>query len=189
MVIVNDWSARDIQAWEYVPLGPFLAKNFATSISPWIVTLDALEPFRCASPEPEFAPLPYLQSKGNKTFDIQLHVYIQNEKLKEPFEICHSNFKYLYWNMPQQLAHHTVNGCNMQTGDLLASGTISGDTKESRGSMLEITWRGAEPIKLPNGEERKFINDGDSVIMSAYCEGDGYRVGFGEVTGKVLPAK
>lgn len=189
MVIVNDWSARDIQAWEYVPLGPFLAKNFATSISPWIVTLDALEPFRCASPKPEFEPLPYLQSKGDKTFDIHLHVYIQNEKLKELFEICHSNFKYLYWNMPQQLAHHTVNGCNMQTGDLLASGTISGDTKESRGSMLEITWRGAEPIKLPNGEERKFINDGDTVIMSAHCEGDGYRVGFGEVTGKILPAK
>lgn len=189
MVIVNDWSARDIQAWEYVPLGPFLAKNFATSISPWIVTLDALEPFRCASPEPEFEPLPYLQSKGNKAFDIQLHVYIQNEKLNQPFEICHSNFKYLYWNMPQQLAHHTVNGCNMNTGDLLASGTISGDTKESRGSMLEITWRGAEPIKLPNGEERKFINDGDTVVMSAYCEGDGYRVGFGEVIGKILPAK
>lgn len=189
MVIVNDWSARDIQAWEYVPLGPFLAKNFATSISPWVVTLDALEPFRCASPKPEFEPLPYLQSKGDKTFDIQLHVYLQNEKLPAPFEICHSNFKYLYWNMPQQLAHHTVNGCNMQTGDLLASGTISGDTKESRGSMLEITWRGAEPIKLPNGEERKFINDGDTVIMSAYCEGEGYRVGFGEVSGKILPAK
>ncbi len=189
MVIVNDWSARDIQAWEYVPLGPFLAKNFATSISPWVVTLDALEPFRCASPKPEFEPLPYLQSKGDKTFDIQLHVYLQNEKLPEPFEICHSNFKYLYWNMPQQLAHHTVNGCNIQTGDLLASGTISGDTKESRGSMLEITWRGAEPIKLPNGEERKFINDGDTVIMSAYCEGEGYRVGFGEVSGKILPAK
>ncbi|MBN8572055.1 MAG: fumarylacetoacetase, partial [Ignavibacteria bacterium] len=189
MVIVNDWSARDIQAWEYVPLGPFLAKNFATSISPWVVTLDALEPFRCASPKPEFEPLPYLQSKGDKTFDIQLHVYLQNEKLSKPFEICHSNFKYLYWNMPQQLAHHTVNGCNMQTGDLLASGTISGDTKESRGSMLEITWRGAEPINLPNGEERKFINDGDTVIMSAYCEGEGYRVGFGEVSGKILPAK
>lgn len=189
MVIVNDWSARDIQAWEYVPLGPFLAKNFATSISPWVVTLDALEPFRCASPKPEFEPLPYLQSKEDKTFDIQLHVYLQNEKLSEPFEICHSNFKYLYWNMPQQLAHHTVNGCNMQTGDLLASGTISGDTKESRGSMLEITWRGAEPIILPNGEERKFINDGDTVIMSAYCEGEGYRVGFGEVSGKILPAK
>ncbi len=189
MVIVNDWSARDIQAWEYVPLGPFLAKNFATSISPWVVTLDALEPFRCASPKLEFEPLPYLQSKEDKTFDIQLHVYLQNEKLSEPFEICHSNFKYLYWNMPQQLAHHTVNGCNMQTGDLLASGTISGDTKESRGSMLEITWRGAEPIILPNGEERKFINDGDTVIMSAYCEGEGYRVGFGEVSGKILPAK
>lgn len=189
MVIVNDWSARDIQAWEYVPLGPFLAKNFATSISPWVVTLDALEPFRCASPKPEFEPLPYLENKGDKTFDIQLHVYLQNEKLPAPFEICHSNFKYLYWNMPQQLAHHTVNGCNMQTGDLLASGTISGDTKDSRGSMLEITWRGAEPIKLPNGEERKFINDGDTVIMSAYCEGEGYRVGFGEVSGKILPAK
>ena len=189
MVIVNDWSARDIQAWEYVPLGPFLGKNFATSISPWVVTLDALEPFRCTSPEPEFEPLPYLQSKGSHAFDIKLHVYLQNEKLSEPFEICHSNFKYLYWNMPQQLAHHTVNGCNIQTGDLLASGTISGDTKESRGSMLEITWRGTEPVKLPNGEERKFINDGDTVIMSAYCEGAGYKIGFGEVSGKILPAK
>jgi fumarylacetoacetase len=189
MVIVNDWSARDIQAWEYVPLGPFLAKNFATSISPWIVTLDALEPFRCSGPKPEFEPLPYLQSKGEHAFDIKLDVYIEGHGWPEPYKISHSNFKYLYWSMAQQLAHHTVNGCNMNTGDLLASGTISGEEKDSRGSMLEITWRGAEPIKLPNGEERKFINDGDTVIMSAYCEGDGYKVGFGEVSGKVLPAK
>jgi len=188
MVIVNDWSARDIQTWEYQPLGPFLAKNFATSISPWVVTLDALEPFRCASPAPEFTPLPYLQSKGNKAFDIELIVFIENENLKEPFEISHSNFKYLYWNMAQQLAHHTVNGCNMQTGDLLASGTISGEKKESRGSMLELTWRGTEPIKLPDGSERKFINDGDTVIMSAYAQGNGYKIGFGEVKGKILPA-
>ncbi|MBX7044503.1 MAG: fumarylacetoacetase [Ignavibacteria bacterium] len=189
MVIVNDWSARDIQAWEYVPLGPFLGKNFATSISPWVVTLDALEPFRCSGPKPEFEPLPYLQSKGNKAFDIKLDVFIEAHGWPEPYKVSHSNFKFLYWSMAQQLAHHTVNGCNIQTGDLLASGTISGDTKESRGSMLELTWRGAEPIKLPNGEERKFINDGDTVIMSAYCEGDGYKIGFGEVSGKILPAK
>lgn len=190
MVIVNDWSARDIQTWEYQPLGPFLAKNFATSISPWIVTMDALEPFRCAGPKPEFELLQYLQSKGEHAFDIKLDVFIKNEKaISEPFKVSHSNFKYLYWSMAQQLAHHTVNGCNLNAGDLLASGTISGEEKDSRGSMLEITWRGTEPVKLPNGEERKFINDGDTVIMSAYCKGDGYRVGFGEVSGKVLPAK
>jgi len=189
MVIVNDWSARDIQTWEYQPLGPFLAKNFATSISPWVVTLDALEPFRTQSPKPEFEPMEYLQSKGEKAYDIDLKVYIQNDKLKEPVEISNSNFKYLYWNMSQQLAHHTVNGCNMQTGDLLASGTISGEEKNSRGSMLELTWRGTEPIKLSDGEERKFIQDGDTVIMSAYAQGNGYKVGFGEVKGKVLPAK
>ena len=189
MVIVNDWSARDIQTWEYQPLGPFLAKNFATSISPWVVTMDALEEFRTQGPKQEPEPLPYLHSSGNKAFDIKIDVLLTTQKQTEPVKITGSNFKYLYWNMAQQLAHHTVNGCNMQTGDLLASGTISGEEKLERGSMLELTWRGAEPIKLPSGEERKFIQDGDTLTMSAYCQGKDYRIGFGEVTGKILPAK
>jgi fumarylacetoacetase len=181
MVIVNDWSARDVQAWEYVPLGPFLAKNFATSISPWVVTLDALKPFRTEGPAYEKELLPYLQTKGNPTFDINLEVRIQSEKMAEPVTICKSNYKYLYYNMSQHLAHHTVNGCNTRTGDMLASGTISGPTKDSRGSMLEITWRGIEPIKISSGEERKFIEDGDTIIMSAFAKGKDYTVGFGEV--------
>jgi fumarylacetoacetase len=189
MVLVNDWSARDIQTWEYVPLGPFLAKNFATSISPWVVTMEALEPFKVQGPKQDPEPLPYLQAKGKWAYDINLDVFIETEKLNKPFKICRSNFKYLYWNILQQLAHHTVSGCNLQTGDLLASGTISGPTPDSYGSFLELTWKGEKPIKLPDGEERKFLNDGDKVIISGYCEGDGYRVGFGEVTGKILPAK
>ncbi len=189
MVLVNDWSARDIQKWEYVPLGPFLAKNFATSISPWVVTMEALEPFKVQGPKQDPEPLPYLQSKGKHAYDINLDVFLKTENMKEPFKICRSNFKYLYWNMLQQLAHHTVNGCNLRTGDLLASGTISGPTEDSYGSLLELTWRGERPIKLPNGEERKFLQDGDEVIISGYCHGNGYRVGFGEVTGKILPAK
>lgn len=189
LVIVNDWSARDIQKWEYVPLGPFLAKNFATSISPWIVTLEALEPFKIPNTEQEPEPLPYLKPVKNWTYDIILEVAIKTEKLDKPHIISKTNFNNLYWSMQQQIAHHTVTGCNLQTGDLLASGTISGDTEDSRGSMLEITWRGEHPIKLPNGEERKFIQDGDTVIMTAYCQGDGYRIGFGEVTGKILPVK
>lgn len=189
MVLVNDWSARDIQTWEYQPLGPFLAKNFATSISPWVVTMEALEPFRVKGPVQDPKPLPYLQSKGNWAFDINLDVLLQTGKLKEPLKICSSNFKYLYWNILQQLAHHTVNGCNLRTGDLLASGTISGPEPDSYGSLLELTWKGEKPIKLPNGEERKFLQDGDTVIISGYAQGKGYRVGFGEVTGKILPAK
>lgn len=189
LVIVNDWSARDIQKWEYVPLGPFLAKNFATTISPWIVTLEALEPFRLANMEQQPEPLAYLKPNKNWTYDIILEVSIKTEKLDEPFVISKTNFNNLYWSMQQQIAHHTVTGCNLQTGDLLASGTISGDDEHSRGSMLEITWRGEHPIKLPNGEERKFIQDGDTVIMTAYCQRDGYRIGFGEVKGKILPAK
>jgi len=189
MVVVNDWSARDVQAWEYQPLGPFLAKNFATSISPWVVTLDALQPFRTEGPAFEKELLPYLQTKGNPTFDINLDVKIQSEKMTEPFTICKSNYKYLYYNMCQHLAHHTVNGCNTRIGDMMASGTISGPTKDSRGSMLEITWRGTEPIKLPSGEERKFIEDGDTIIMSAFAKGKDYTVGFGEVKTKLLPAK
>ncbi len=189
MVLVNDWSARDIQTWEYQPLGPFLAKNFATSISPWIVTMEALEPFRIKGPEQDPKPMEYLASKGDWAYDVNLDVYLKTEKQKEPFKISGSNFKYMYWNICQQLAHHTVNGCNTKTGDMMASGTISGPTKDSYGSMLELTWRGENPILLPDGEERKFINDGDTLIINGYCQGDGYKIGFGEVAGKILPAK
>lgn len=188
MVVVNDWSARDIQTWEYQPLGPFLAKNFATSISPWVVTLEALKPFRTEGPKPEKELLPYLQTKGNPTFDIELEVKLRSEIMSEPFTISKSNYKYLYYNMSQHLAHHTVNGCNTRTGDMLASGTISGPSKDSRGSMLELTWRGTEPLKLPSGEERKFIDDGDTIIMTACCKGKDYNIGFGEVKSKLLPA-
>jgi fumarylacetoacetase len=189
MVLVNDWSARDIQTWEYQPLGPFLAKNFATSISPWVVTMEALEPFKVQGPKQDPEPLPYLQSKGDRAYDINLDVFLETEKHKEPYKICRSNFKYMYWDILQQFVHHTVNGCNLRTGDLLASGTISGPTSDSYGSLLELTWNGENPIKLPNGEERKFLQDGDEVIISGYCQGDGYRIGFGEVTGKILPAR
>lgn len=188
MVLVNDWSARDIQKWEYVPLGPFLAKNFATSISPWVITMDALEPFCIAGPKQNPEPLPYLKNKGDWSYDIQLEVHLKNEKMDKPQRICRSNFKFMYWNICQQLAHHTITGCNVRPGDLMASGTISGPTPDSYGSMLELAWRGTKPIKLANGEERKFILDGDTVIMTGWCEGDGYKVGFGEVEGKILPA-
>ena len=187
LVLFNDWSARDIQSWEYVPLGPFLAKNFASSMSPWVVTLDALEPFRTEGPKQEPTPLTYLQTKGYKAFDIELEVGIAPEN-GAATTICHSNFKHLYWNMAQQLAHHTVNGCNVRCGDLMASGTISGPTPDSYGSMLELTWRGTKPIMLANGEERKFINDGDTVTMRGHCEKDGLRIGFGKLEAKVLPA-
>jgi len=188
MVLLNDWSARDIQAWEYQPLGPFLAKNFATSISPWVVTMDALEPFRVAGPRQEPTPLPYLQTDSAYGYDIQLEVTLQSESMDMPHTISKSNMKYLYWNIVQQLTHHTVTGCNMRTGDLCGTGTISGPTKDSFGSMLELTWRGEKPITLPNGETRKFLQDGDTVAMKGYCQGDGYRVGFGDVSAKVLPA-
>ena len=189
MVLVNDWSARDIQTWEYQPLGPFLAKNFATSISPWVVTMEALEEFKTTGSVQDPKPMEYLQSKGNWAYDIKLDVTIRTPNMNEPFIISKSNFKYLYWNICQQLAHHTVNGCNTKTGDMMASGTISGPTKDSYGSMLELSWRGENPIKLPNGEERKFIQDGDTLSISGYCQGAGYKVGFGEVSGKILPAK
>jgi fumarylacetoacetase len=189
MVLVNDWSARDIQKWEYQPLGPFLAKNFATSISPWVVPMEALEPFRCPGPVQDPKPLPYLQSKGDWAFDIQLEVWLQTEKMAEPFRVCQSNAKNLYWNICQQLAHHTINGCNVCSGDLMASGTISGPTPDSFGSMLELAWKGTKPIQLPSGETRAFLQDGDRVTMKAWCQGDGYRIGFGEVTGKILPAR
>jgi fumarylacetoacetase len=187
MLLFNDWSARDIQKWEYVPLGPFLAKNFASSVSPWVVTLDALEPFRTAGPVQDPEVLPYLKYQGEKNIDIALEVAIAPESSEEKV-VSRSNYKYMYWNMNQQLAHHTVNGCNIRCGDMLASGTISGKEPSSYGSMLEITWRGTKPIAMPDGTERKFINDGDTVIMRGFCKKDRVRVGFGEVRTKVLPA-
>ncbi len=188
MCLFNDWSARDIQKWEYVPLGPFLAKNFASSISPWIVTLDALEPFKIPGPEQDPKVLPYLEYEGDKHYDINLEVAIQPEG-GEDSTVCHSNFKHMYWNMAQQLAHHTVNGCNVRTGDMMASGTISGPERESYGSMLELSWRGTNPVKLSDGSERKFIQDHDTVVMKGHCAKDGVRVGFGEVRTKVNPAE
>ncbi len=187
MVLVNDWSARDIQKWEYVPLGPFLAKNFCTSISPWVVTLEALEPFRAAGPVQQPQPLPYLRSAGDWAFDIQLEVRLQTANSERPHVLSRSNSKYLYWNVLQQLAHHTVNGCNLFPGDLLASGTISGPTPDSYGSLLELAWGGKKPLTLPDGETRTFLQDGDRLTLTGWCQGQGYRVGFGEVTGRVLP--
>ena len=187
-VLFNDWSARDVQVWEYVPLGPFLAKNFASSISPWIVTLEALADFRVAGPQQEPAVLPYLQYQGSKNFDINLEVAIQPENNEEEV-VCQSNFKYMYWNIAQQLAHHTVNGCNIEVGDMYASGTISGPTPDSYGSMMELAWKGTKPISLKSGGQRTFIEDGDAVIMRGFAEKEGKRVGFGEVRTKVLPAK
>jgi len=188
LVLMNDWSARDIQAWEYQPLGPFLAKNFCTSISPWVVTLEALEPFRKPLPRQDPEPLSYLRAKNDFTFDIQLEAKLGTAKMKTPHTITRTNFQNLYWSISQQLAHHTAGGCNLQPGDLLASGTISGETEESRGCMLELTWRGANPLKLPTDETRKWLEDGDTLAITGWCDGDGYRVGFGEVTGKILPA-
>ena len=188
LVLMNDWSARDIQAWEYQPLGPFLAKNFATSISPWVVTLEALEPFKKPLPAQDPKPLSYLRAKNDFTFDIQLEAQLQASSMKAPHVITRTNFQNLYWSISQQLAHHTVNGCNLEPGDLLASGTISGATEESRGCMLELTWRGANPLKLPDGETRKWLEDGDRLTITGWCQGDDYRVGFGEVSGRVLPA-
>jgi len=188
LVLMNDWSARDIQAWEYQPLGPFLAKNFATSISPWVVTLEALEAFRKPLPPQDPEPLPYLRAKNDFTFDIELEAQLQTSSMNAPQVITRTNFQNLYWSISQQLAHHTVNGCNLEPGDLLASGTISGATEESRGCMLELTWRGANPLKLPNGETRRWLEDGDRLTITGWCQGDGYRVGFGEVTGRILPA-
>lgn len=186
LALVNDWSARDIQKWEYQPLGPFLAKNLATSISPWIVTLAALEPFRCSSPLQAPPPLPYLQSQGDWAYDIHLEVQLQSAQMTAPAVIARSNFRTLYWNMCQQLAHHTITGCNMRPGDLLASGTISGPTPDAYGSLLELTWRGSRPLALPNGETRKFLEDGDRLTLTGWAQGDGYRIGFGEVTGRLL---
>ena len=188
LVLMNDWSARDIQAWEYQPLGPFLAKNFCTSISPWVVTLEALEPFRKPLPPQDPEPLLYLRAKSDFTFDIHLEAQLQTSSMKKPHVITRTNFQNLYWSMVQQLAHHTLNGCNLEPGDLLATGTISGSTEESRGCMLELTWRGANPLKLPDGETRKWLEDGDTLTITGWCQGDGYRIGFGEVSGRVLSA-
>jgi len=188
LVLFNDWSARDIQAWEYVPLGPFLGKNFGSSMSPWVVTLDALEPFRIPSPKQEPEVLPYLKGPANMHFEIALEVGIVPESGEESI-VSRSNFKHMYWSMAQQLAHHTVNGCNVRPGDVMASGTISGDAPDSYGSMLELSWKGTKPVKLDDGSERKFIQDGDTVVLRGHCEKDGVRIGFGEVESKVLPAR
>lgn len=189
MVLFNDWSARDIQQWEYVPLGPFNSKTFASSISPWIVTMDALEPFKTCTPHQEPRPLAYLREENvDNSYDIKLSVELKPEKSDKADVICQTNFKYLYWSMAQQLAHHTIAGCSVRVGDLMGSGTISGPTPDSFGSMLELAWNATKPLTLSNGETRSFIQDGDTIIMKGYCEKDGIRVGFGEVSGKVLPA-
>ncbi|HEX7682356.1 MAG TPA: fumarylacetoacetase [Trinickia sp.] len=189
MVLLNDWSARDIQQWEYVPLGPFNAKTFATTISPWIVTLDALEPFRVAQPEQTPEPLPYLRHEGKHAFDIALEVKLRPEGGQQATTIARTNFKHMYWTMAQQLAHHTVSGCNTRVGDLMGSGTISGPTPDSFGSLLELTWNGARPLALDGDGTRAFIVDGDELTLAGWCQGDGYRVGFGTCVGKVLPAR
>jgi fumarylacetoacetase len=187
--ILNDWSARDIQQWEYVPLGPFQAKAFATSISPWIVTREALEPFRLHGPAQDPAPLPYLKQHLPNNYDMQLDVFLRAAGTNEAMRICRTNFKYMYWSSVQQLMHHASSGCAMNIGDILGSGTISGQDPDSRGSLLELSWNGTEPIELPGGAKRTFLEDGDSLVMRGWCQGDGYRVGFGEVEGTILPAE
>jgi len=186
--LVNDWSARDIQGWEYVPLGPFLGKSFATTISPWIVPTAALDPFRVPGPKQEPEPLDYLRDDGDWAFDVNLEVDLQTEGMDTAHTVCRSNFRHMYWTVRQQLAHHTVNGCNTKPGDLMASGTISGPTEDSYGSMLELSWRGENPVELPSGETRAFLEDGDRVILKGHAQGDGYRVGFGTAEGTVRPA-
>jgi fumarylacetoacetase len=186
--LLNDWSARDIQQWEYVPLGPFQAKAFATSISPWIVTREALEPFRVNGPVQDPAPLAYLQQARANNYDLQLDVALRAAPMNEEKRICRTNFKYMYWSSVQQLVHHASSGCAMNIGDLLGSGTISGPEKDQHGSLLEISWNGTEPVELPGGVKRTFLEDGDSLVMRGWCQGDGYRVGFGEVEGTITPA-
>ena len=189
MVLLNDWSARDIQKWEYVPLGPFNAKTFASEVSPWIVTMDALAPFKTSCPTQEPKPLAYLNEKASdSSFDITLSVELLPENADEATVVCETNFKYMYWSMAQQLTHHTITGCKVEVGDMMGSGTISGPTPDSYGSMLEIAWNATKPVTLKGGETRSFIEDGDTVIMKGYSEKDGIRIGFGEVRGKVLPA-
>jgi len=187
MVLFNDWSARDIQTWEYVPLGPFLSKNFASTISPWIITLEALEPFRVKGYEQEPKLLPYLQYQGHKNIDIQLEVYLKPQNGSDNL-LCSSNYKYLYYTMEQQLAHHTVNGCNINVGDLMASGTISGPNPSEYGSLMELTWRGTKPIILNDGSERKFVNDFDTITLNGFCKKNNLRIGFGSCKATVLPS-
>jgi fumarylacetoacetase len=188
MVLLNDWSARDIQQWEYVPLGPFNSKTFGTSISPWVVTMEALEPFRRDNPAQSPEPLSYLQQHSKNAYDIALEVALRPQGAAAPSTICRTNFKAMYWTMAQQLAHHTVSGCNVRVGDLMGSGTISGTTPDSYGSLLELTRNGAEPLKLADGSSRGFLEDGDEIVMTGFAEGNGFVVGFGEVSGKILPA-
>ena len=188
-VILNDWSARDIQQWEYVPLGPFQAKAFATSISPWIVTREAVEPFRMHGPEQNPTPLPYLRQVQPNNYDMELEVALRPAQMNEAASICRTNFKYMYWSSVQQLVHHASSGCAMNVGDLLGSGTISGPDKHQRGSLLEISWNGTEPVELAGGVKRSFLEDGDQLVMRGWCQGDGYRVGFGEVEGTITPAE
>jgi fumarylacetoacetase len=189
VVVGQDWSARDIQQWEYVPLGPFQAKAFATSISPWVVTREALEPFRIQGPAQDPAPLPYLQQARPNNYDLQLDVALRAAPMNEGQRICHTNFRYMYWSSVQQLVHHASSGCAMNVGDLLGSGTISGPEKDQRGSLLEISWNGTEPVELAGGVKRTFLEDGDSLVMRGWCQGKGYRVGFGEVEGTIVPAE
>ena len=188
LTLLNDWSARDIQVWEYVPLGPFNAKNFSSTVSPWIITLEALEPFKTNLPEQDPEPLPYLKEVQPYSYNIDLHVGIKSENMDAPHTISISNFKHLYWSVNQQLTHHTETGCNMSTGDMLGSGTISGTEKSEYGSMLELSWAGKEKVSLGNGEERVFLKDGDTVYMNGVCKGEGYTLGFGDCIGKILPA-
>ncbi|MBO4227380.1 fumarylacetoacetase [Bradyrhizobium neotropicale] len=188
-VILNDWSARDIQQWEYVPLGPFQAKAFATSISPWVVTREALEPFRVQGPIQEPVPLSYLRQTQPHNYDLTLDVGLRAAGMNEAARICRTNFKYMYWSSVQQLVHHASSGCAMNVGDLLGSGTISGPEKDQRGSLLEISWNGTEPIELASGIKRSFLENGDSLVMRGWCQGDGYRVGFGEVEGTIVAAE
>jgi fumarylacetoacetase len=186
--LFNDWSARDIQRWEYVPLGPFLAKNFFSSMSPWVVTLEALEPFRVAAEVQNPEVLPYLKEEERQNFDVQLEVILKLQNTEE-VKICTSNFKNMYWTVAQQIAHHTVNGCNLNIGDVMASGTISGKTPDSFGSLLELTWGGKNPITLPDGSTRTFLEDGDTIVIKGFAEKNGLRVDFGEVRTMVLPTK
>ena len=192
MVLVNDWSARDIQRWEYQPLGPFLGKSFATTVSPWVVPMAALEPFRTSGPVQDPAPLPYLRTSVPSAYDVRLEASVQTSAMREagapPHVVCRTNARALYWSLPQMVAHHTANGCNLRPGDLLASGTVSGPEPESYGSLLELAWRGERPLALPGGERRAFLEDGDEVTLAAWAEGDGYRIGFGEAVGRVRPA-
>ncbi len=187
--LVNDWSARDIQRWEYQPLGPFLAKNFATTVSPWMITAEALDPFRCTAPAHDVSVLPYLQEPGTGAFDITVEAWLKTKSMAEPVRLSRASFKEMYWTPGQMVAHHTSNGCPLRPGDLIASGTVSGPEKGNRGCLLELTWKGTESLELPGGERRTFLEDGDEVILTGHCERDGFaRVGLGSCRGTILPA-